>query len=435
MPAVISVEDFLQMGAATYFPRALNPPPGAPSEQHVFFVGQNGQLIDSWWDSISGHSWQSQSLPVQSPPASDPIAAYLTIYDQSGNALRRELHVFFRGSDGTLQHTWYDSLNWLSETVTAAPPVAPPALDPFGNNSGRALGGSNHPSVDWPSPPQQHVFYPGTDGSLQHYWYGAAGWTLEQPPPRPPGSVASPVTAVSAYLVDVAAENSITLNAFYTAPNGQLWRTSYNYRTGVFESSAILGSPLGPPSVGQNSNAFGDSYGEVNIWFRGADPQDPANHLRLWVSEYSGLAGQISDAQTFIGPLGSDPLADSGDVISAAPGYEMHVFYIGDDLRSLWHSYWDGSAHLEQLPGTPVRLLGILDYGDGQTPEARHIYFLATDGTLQQTWGDSGSWQNETLPAVSPPTTWVPPGGGGGCNMVASRVHKLLARRSASRRG
>jgi len=148
------------------------------AEQHVFFVGQNGQLIDSWWDSISGHSWQSQSLPVQSPPASDPIAACLTIYDQSGKALRRELHVFFRGSDGTLQHTWFDSANWLSETVAGVPPVAPPALDPFGNNSGRALGGSNHPAGNWPSPVQQHVFYPGTDGSLQHYWYDTSTWKL-----------------------------------------------------------------------------------------------------------------------------------------------------------------------------------------------------------------------------------------------------------------
>jgi hypothetical protein len=279
------------------------------------------------------------------------------------------------------------------------------------------------------------VFYPGTDGSLQHYWYDTSTWKLEGPPPRPPGSVASPVTAISAYLVDVAHENYNSINAFYTTPDGQLWRIAYIYQIQTFEFTAIPGSPLGPPSVGQNSNTNGDTYGEVNIWFRGADPQNPANHLRPWVSEYSGFAGQISEAQTFIGPLGSDPLAGSGDVIGAVPGYEMHAFYIGDDLRSLWHSYWDGSAHLEQLPGAPARLLGILDYGDSQTPVARHIYFLATDGTLQQTWGDSGNWQNETLPAVSPPTTWIPPGQGGGCNVVVSRLHKLLARMSESRRG
>jgi hypothetical protein len=201
------------------------------TEQHLFFVGVNGQLIHSLYDGINTeYVWTSEALTqVEVSPGSDPIAMQLPA---TGAASTNELHVFFRGVDGSLQHIWWDGSSWFPETISSVA-IAVPPLGMLGGSSGRALGGlvyryETEPATDIT---ELDVFFCGTDGQLhERRFVSNQGWS--NPPPLP-GPIAGPPTAQ--FWINPAGGGDVfagtgdwQVNVFYTGTDGNLHQTYSN---------------------------------------------------------------------------------------------------------------------------------------------------------------------------------------------------------------
>jgi hypothetical protein len=79
---------------------------------------------------------------------------------------------------------------------------------------------------------------------------------------------------------------------------------------------------------------------------------------------------------------------------------EQHVFFLTTN-GSLQQSFWTGTGWYNQsLPGTLGRLLGLANHGAFE----QHVYFVAIDGTLRQTFWNGSGWYTQILPTASPPT-------------------------------
>ena len=134
------------------------------TEQHIFFVGANGSLNQSWWD---GRSWNSQVLPGS--PASWPIAL--------GWAPGHELHVFFKDVSGALAQSWQNGSGWSTQLLP-----------------GRPARGITAVNSDFYGP-EMHVFYV-QDNALHQSWQRPDDSWLSQPLPGAP-EVALGLSAMS----------------------------------------------------------------------------------------------------------------------------------------------------------------------------------------------------------------------------------------------
>jgi Repeat of unknown function (DUF346) len=381
-------------------------------EQHLFFVGVNGQLMHSWWDGVNPqYQWGLQQLATSITPGSDPIVLLL---DTSADL---EMHVFFRGSDGSLQQVWYDGVSWFpanSSQTMPGPPVSAPPSDMGGHDSGCALGGVIFPVGSTPVP-QQHVFYCGTDGALNDCYWDGASWRSQQP--VPPGNVAGPPTAQS---IEIPPANSPTyqLNVFYAGTSGSLQIASstdgVQWRHGPVPNQ--FANAQGPPAA-----AFGGFYDNMAVFYAG---QAVGGGTGLWRGAIrNGQWGSLEVRSS----IGSYPVASSDSGITPNAMKDRAFYIVAAQLFEHYFNLTDGTNSEQQLPGSPLRLLGVAEFHDGP-----HVFYLASDGSLQQTYGDDGNWQTGT---IAPPNTvasysWWQPGGGSGtgCNLLSAQLHKLRQR-------
>jgi hypothetical protein len=417
----------LQAGPASQFQNTVT----NATEQHLFFVGASGQLIHSWWDGIAEQGgqpqWGTEARTTSVPPGSDPVVMQLQIEPPTG---RYELHVHFRGSDSSLQHLWYDGSSWLptnsSETIPGTSVSAPPQ-DPWGHDSGRALGGTNyairHNGADTHLI-QQHIFYYGTDGALHDRYFDGTGWQMQ---PALPGPIAGPPTAQTLNYP------SPQLNVFYTGTDGSLHQTwsgdGINWNT-----RSVAGKPLGPPAAAPCAINLNCTTTDQAVWYRGASQTQPSDNFELWRTYYDGTQFVTENLAAPPG-LAIDPLSYADQLMTR----REHALYmaLGGSIYEIWLGLWDGSSGSDQPPGTAARVLGI-----GQFEDATHIFYAAgpdSNGNyfLQQTSGGNGDWKGPvTIPAASPPTIYPVSGGGGGpggCNLPAALIGRL--RRNQARSG
>jgi hypothetical protein len=386
------------------------------TEQHLFFVGVDGQLIHSWYDGINTeYSWTSEALTqVNVSPGSDPIAMQLPTIGAAPN----ELHVFFRGIDGSLQHIWYDGSTWSPETIPGAA-VAVPQLGMLGGSSGRALGGVvyQYDTESATDIAELDVFFCGIDGQLhERRFVSNQGWSS----PDLPGPIAGPPTAQ--FWINPAGGGDVyagtgdwQVNVFYTGTDGNLHQTYSNdgltWATGI-----TAGSPLGPPAAVGGAGL--GIYPPQAVWYRGE-----GSIYRTW---YDGAWQN----EAIAGAVGGDPVATSNP--SNAGFMKERGVWIYGDLTSLYTAWLNVSGPIDgpadgsdQPPGSPARILGVGAFSDGP-----HTFFAANNGTLQQTWGDDDNWSiMTTMPASSPPNPYPSPvTTGNGCNLLAAAIQRLRRR-------
>lgn len=393
------------------------------TEWHVFFPGVNQQLVHAWWDGkAASYQWQYQDMPTSVSMGSDPIVMPLQASDT-------ELHVFFRGSDGSLQHLWYDGISWFpagtSETI-AGTPVAPPPADLAGHPGGRALGGVNFlAGYSGSNPPfQQHVFYQGTDGRLyDHYWDGGK-WSTQS---ALPGAIAGPPTAQS--LFTDAPSYSYQLNVYFTGTDGNLQLTTCGDGT-TWQSSPIPGQFAPPSGVPAASSGGAGGYPpDISVFYPGLNP---GGGKAVW--QGINANGQWSAANWGpAGGIGLDPVVlDCVYVAGLGPSGGGGISW---QLNEGCRNPQTGLVSWQVIPGSPLRTMGVAYFDDGP-----HIFYLATDGSVQQTWNQLSStgWSVE---GVAPPNVaytyeyWSPnSGGNGGCSPIAQIVKALAAVRRRLRR-
>jgi uncharacterized protein (DUF2252 family) len=124
-----------------------NPFPLSEEQQHVFYRGTNGAINHIFWDAPSNQLFHDQWIPAA--PTGD-LATMVWPNQQ---------HVFYRGADGAINHIFWDApSNQLFRDQWTQLTGAPAAVgDPA--------------TMMWPD--QQHVFYRGTDGAINHIFWDA----------------------------------------------------------------------------------------------------------------------------------------------------------------------------------------------------------------------------------------------------------------------
>ncbi len=154
-----------------------------PGQQHVFYRGPGGALCHIFWDGSARRlffdDWTAKAGPGAGPAAGDP-STLVTAGQQ---------HVFYRGRAGGVHHIFWDasSGNLRHDDWSAGVRGAPLAA---GNVATMETGG------------QQHVFYRGTDNSISHIlWAPMSGalhhddWMARAGAPAAAGDPATMVTA------------------------------------------------------------------------------------------------------------------------------------------------------------------------------------------------------------------------------------------------
>jgi hypothetical protein len=334
------------------------------TEQHVFYIGVDGSLNQTWWDGRS--PWKSEVLPGS--PASDPVV----LYEPFGGT---QYSVFFRDVRGRLVRTFWTFVDidgtrgWVTEILPGAP-------------AGNIDCGYYVPPGGGSDDGEQHVFFAEADNFLHQTWTSGAGWATQ----RLPGSTGVPGHPYAGVSTLTYGDEQ---HVFY-AP-GKLAQSWWDGQT--WQSQLLPGIVEGPPS------AMRCDKGEnlQHVMFASPSPKPST-----WTLQQSWWDGSQWQNQTLPG------LASSPNVLAAAftntkqgSRVEQHIFYVAPG-GSLGQSWWDGQGwHSQSLPGSPQRLLGVFAYYELKNPEL-HVFFRATDAALTQTWWDGYQWQTQSLPAATP---------------------------------
>src|SRR5262249_25218068 len=102
----------------------FTPAPISGPEEHVFYIDLNGKLRQSFI-RFGGGAFVDQSLP--GAPVSRLIGCG-SYYPEQGwrGPARPEQHVYFRGLDGSLQHSWWNSEAWDTQRIVQVNVVIAP---------------------------------------------------------------------------------------------------------------------------------------------------------------------------------------------------------------------------------------------------------------------------------------------------------------------
>ena len=242
-------------------------PPLGPLNSFISPLGRNPE-----W-----HGWQDLGGPIKAPPAVASWAAH-------------RLDVFSAGTDGQLNHKWWDGSSW---------------------HNWQTLGGSfkgGPAAVSW-GPNRIDVFVRGTDDHLGHLWWDGSNWNGWQDL----GSGLSSAPAAASWMsnrLDVFAERNGSLQHKWW--DGSAWH-GWQDLGGQFKGA--------PAAVSRGPN-------RIDVFVRGMD--DHLGHLWWDGSNWNGwqdLGGGLTSA-----PAVASWAPNRLDVFGARQNGHLH------------HKWWNGSA-------------------------------------------------------------------------------------------
>lgn len=193
-----------------------------PNHLDVFWVGGDGSIGSTWYDSAPGMSWADhQSFGVSGPGSAEP-ASHLAAVARTPD----HLDVFWIGADHAVGSTWYDSADgqhWGDHQPFAvtAPRAAIGPGSPLGTPSGWVVARD---------PDQLDVFWTDPDGSIASTWWNAAAgqsWGDHHPfavGAAGAGRVGGRVAAVG--------RTPDHLDVFWIGPNGAIASTWFDLAPG-----------------------------------------------------------------------------------------------------------------------------------------------------------------------------------------------------------
>ncbi|MFD0686738.1 exo-alpha-sialidase [Actinomadura fibrosa] len=255
-------------------------------QQHVLARGTDGSLQHRFWDAGRG------GLVKETWCEPGTVAGAPTGFLASG-----QQHAFVRTADGRLLHTWWDpgSAAQRTQTWAAAGTVAgDPVSVPFGD--------------------QQHVWAAGTDGQLHHWW-----WT------KGPG-VRHETWGGSVRGTPTALVYRGELHVFAADSGGRLAHWWWSPDTQVVEQQAwatpvpLAGRPASFVHGAQQHVFARTTDGTLAHWWW--DPAYTAPRYAVWA-----------------GALRSDP-------VTLLAGDVQHVFGAGAD-GSVTHWWWDRAGGIQ----------------------------------------------------------------------------------------
>jgi len=261
-------------------------------QEHVFYRGTDGAVNHIFWDGSFHHDQWTASAGAP-PAAGDPMTMVAA----------GQQHVFYRGVNGAVNHIFWDG-TFQHDQWTASAGAPPAAGDPA------ILVTSG----------QQHVFYRGMDGAIDHiFWDGSFHrdqWTAIAGAPPAAGD---PVTMVT----------NGQQHIFYRGTDGAV---NHIFWDGSFHHDRWTVSAGAPPAAGDPSAMIVN--GQQHIFYRGTD--GAINHI-FWDGSFH--------YDPWTARAGAPPAA--GDPTTMLVSGQQHVFYRGTD-GAIDHIFWDGSFHYDQ---------------------------------------------------------------------------------------
>jgi chitinase len=303
-------------------------------QQHVFYVGKDGNLHHVYWDPAAGinaDQWTSDGQVLEGTRVATLRAG-------------GQQHVFYTGDDRNVHHAYWDPAaginhdQWTSDGSVAA-------------NVATLLAGA-----------QQHVFYTGADLNVHHvYWDPAAGinhdqWTND-------GSVAGDVATLLA---------GAQQHVFYIGNDRNVHHVYWDPAAGInHDQWTSDGQAIGNVATllaGAQQHVFyiGNDRNVHHVYW---DPAAGINHDQ-WTSD-----GQVQS-----------------NLATLLAGAQQHVFYTGADLN-VHHVYWDPAAGINadqwtfdgQVASEPAVLLA---------GAQQHVFYSETDQNVHHVYWDPAAGIN-----------------------------------------
>jgi lysophospholipase L1-like esterase len=287
-----------------------------PGQQHVFYRGADGGIHHILWTSLSPHmlfhdDWRARA---EAPTAAGDPATLVTAEGQQ--------HVFYRGMDGEIIHILWDPsspqrLRFDDWTIGAQAPMA------AGNLAAMATVG------------QQHVFYRGVDGAINHIlWASLSGrlhhddWRARAHAPAAAGDPATMMTAEGQQHVFYRGVGGEINHIFWDPSSPQQLRA--DDWTSRAQAAPAAGAPAPLVFSGQQHVFYRGSGGAVDhiLW-------DPSSPNTLWCDDWTSKASAPMAAGNPATLLSSDSATD----------YTWKILPLGDSITeglSLPVPYWGG---------------------------------------------------------------------------------------------
>ena len=336
---------------------------GTDGQQHVFYRGTDGAINHIFWNAAdnSFHFEDWTALAGAGP-------AGLAAGDPATTVTAGQQHVFYRGTDGALNHIFWNAADnsFHFEDWTALAGAGP---------AGLAAGDPDTlDTVD-----QQHVFYRGTDGAIKHIFWNAADnsfhfedWTAlagAGPAGLAAGDPATLVTAGQQHVFYRGTDGAIK-HIFWNAADNSFHFEDWTALAGAGPAGLAAGDPATLGTVGQQHVFYRDTDGAIRHIFWNA--ADRSFHLEDWTA----LAGA--------GPAG---LA-AGDPATLVTAGQQHVFYRDTD-GAIKHTFWnaaDRSFHFEDW--TASAYADPADSAAGGpatlgTVGQQHVFYGGADGAIK----------------------------------------------------
>jgi len=345
----------------------------AQGTQHVVHIGQDGHIIELWWDEVGWHhndlSIASGAPEVPNESRGNRAAGYVF-------AAQGTQHVYYVPADCHVHELWWDSNGWHHHDLTNANPDAPLSL-------------VQAPcAFVFDAEGTQHVNYVGSDFQVHEFWWQSGAWhhnDIAAAASAPPAARISPVGYVFA--------DQATQHVDYVGMDGHIHELSWEAgHWNHNDLSATTGSPF-PDASGLAAYVF-VGEGTQHVDYIGQD-----HHVHeLWWSTDGWHHEDLTAAS------GAPVLASS---IQCAYAFEaqrtQHVVCAGDDgtMHELWWAsdgwhYSDLTAETHAPPAALATPAGYVFSAQG----TQHVDYVGiVDNHIYELRWQPGTRPIEPVPA------------------------------------
>ena len=369
-----------------------------PNHLDVFWVGADGSIGSTWYDTATGQSWgDHQPFTVAGPGSAEP-ASHLAAVARTPD----HLDVFWIGGDHAIGSTWYDSAagsQWGDHQPFAvtSPRAAIGPGSPLGTPSGFAVARD---------PDQLDVFWTDPDQSVASTWWNAApgqSWGDHRP-----FAVAGRGAGAASGRVAAVGRTPNHLDVFWVGADGAIGSTWFDLAPGCAwgDHSPFPITPPGAARAGSPVAAVSRSPNHLDVFWIGPDG---AIASTWWDS---APACSWGDHQPFpVTPPGAAGDGSDLTAVSRNP-QQVDLFWLGRDgaVGSTWWNTAAGQSWGDHQP-FPVTPPGAAQHGSGLTSVGRtrnhlDVFWVGPDGAVGSTWWDAAphcNWSDHQPFGITPP--------------------------------
>jgi len=388
-----------------------------PNQMDVFWVGPDAAIGSTWWNAVQGQNWgDHRPFAITKPGAAQQGSAIASVGRTSNH-----LDVFWIGPDDGVASTWYDSVqgqNWGDH-------------QPFPISSPGAARADSPVAAISRNPNHMDVFWVGWDGAIGSTWYDSVqgqNWGDHHP-----FAISPPAAAGAKSHLAAVARTPDHMDIYWIGPDGGIGSTWYDSAPGSswgdHQPFAVAGprAAIGPGSPRGTASGFalGRDPNQLDVFWIGAD-------MAIGSTWWSSAAGQSwGDHQPFSATV-SGAAVPGGRVASIGrnPNH-MDVFWVGPDgaIASTWWDAAPGCNWGDHQP-FPITKPGAARAGSpvaavSRNPNHMDVFWVGPDGAIASTWWDAtpgSSWgDHQPFPITAPGAA----GDGSGLSSVSRKPDQV----------